>query len=219
MTARFPLRAAACLVLLALLAFCAGCGGKDKQDRAATGDAVTAEAGRATADTAPGVIDNGLKPIETPSTLANPDGEFIATWPSGCARIRTRAVPSSAGDGRDAVVRAECYREGDTSHGCSVSVWFERPDGGPLTVEDVTAAVARGISDRRLQIVRQTPVIRDGMEGVLALCREAGGTRCAWYEGYLHRGRMLVVTAWSEDDALFEDPEIRDFFRSVTLTY
>jgi hypothetical protein len=219
MTARFPLRAAACLVILALLTFFAGCGGKDKQDRTATGDAGTADAGRATADTAPAVVDNGLKPIETTSTLANPDGEFIATWPSGCARIRTRAVPSSAGDGRDAVVRAECYREGDTSHGCSVSVWFERPDGGPLAVEDVTAAVARGISDRRLQVVRQTPVIRDGMEGVLALCREEGGARCAWYEGYLHRGRMLVVTAWSEDDALFEDPEIRDFFRSVTLTY
>ena len=216
MTARFPLRAAACLVFLALVV---GCGGKDKQDRAATGGAGTADAGRATADTAPDVADNGLKPIETSSRLANPDGEFIATWPSGCARIRTRAVPSSAGDGRDAVVRAECYRDGDTSHGCSVSVWFERPDGGPLLVEDVTAAVARGISDRRLQIVRQTPVIRDGMEGVLALCREAGGTRCAWYEGYLHRGRMLVVTAWSDDDALFEDPEIRDFFRSVTLTY
>jgi len=219
MTARFPLRAAACLVFLALLAFFAGCGGKDKQDRAATGAAGTADAGGATADTAPDVADNGLKPIETASKLANPDGEFIATWPSGCARIRTRAVPSSAGDGRDAVVRAECYREGDTSRGCSVSVWFERPDGGPLSVEDVTAAIARGISDRRLQIVRQTPVIRDGMEGVLALCRETGGTRCAWYEGYLHRGRMLVVTAWSEDDALFEDPEIRDFFRSVTLTY
>jgi hypothetical protein len=30
---------------------------------------------------------------------------------------------------------------------------------------------------------------------------------------------MLVVTAWSEEGDLFEDPEIRDFFRSVRLTY
>ncbi len=226
MTVRFPphtarMLGAACLLLA--LSVLAGCGGKE--DRRTTGGDTTSDVNKTsggsktTADTARDGDDNNLKSLETASTAAHPEGEFVATWPSGCARIRTRTVPSSAGDGRDAVVRAECYRDDDASHGCSVSVWFERPDGSPLSIEDVTAAVARGIGDRRLQIVRQTPVLRDGMEGVLALCREEGGTRCAWYEGYLHRGRMLVVTAWSEDGALFEDPEIRDFFRSVTLTY
>ncbi|MBK6899686.1 MAG: hypothetical protein IPH09_10570 [bacterium] len=215
MTPRFPSRSLAWPVALGLLltmALLAGCG---KKDGAAGGKRDSR--GDAGADTA--ARNNNLMDLNTPSTKPHPEGEFVATWPSGCARIRTRTVPSSAGDGRDAVVRAECYRDGDASHGCSVSVWFERPDGGPLSVEDVTAAVARGIGDRRLQIVRQTPVRRDGMEGVLALCREEGGTRCAWYEGYLHRGRMLVVTAWSAQDDLFEDPETRDFFRSVTLTY
>ena len=221
MTWRFPSRTALLPLaagLLLCLAALAGCGGKGKEADKAIGGG-TAGGGQNRVDTAPVGGDNDLMPLQSASAMAHPEGEFVATWPSGCARIRTRAVPSSAGDGRDAVVRAECYRHDDATHGCSVSVWFERPDGSSLSVEDVTAAIARGIGDRRLQIVRQTPVIRDGMEGVLALCREEGGTRCAWYEGYLHRGRMLVVTAWSEEGDLFEDPEIRDFFRSVKLTY
>ncbi|NTV04213.1 hypothetical protein HGA89_04760, partial [bacterium] len=148
MTSRFPSRRSvwtvACGLLLAM-ALLAGCGKKDGTDggkRDGRGDAGADTAAR----------NNNLLALDTPSTMPHPEGEFVATWPSGCARIRTRTVPSSAGDGRDAVVRAECYRDGDAARGCSVSVWFERPDGGPLSVEDVTAAVARGIGDRRLQI-------------------------------------------------------------------
>lgn len=146
------------------------------------------------------------------------EGHFLADWPSGTGRLRTRTVPSNSGAVENAIVRVDCTRDGDMLRGCSVTVWFEVPGGRVPGPDDVTLRLRNVIREHELEIVRQFPIRRDGMEGMTILCKHPTRNRCAWMEGFIDRGRILVVTAWDRDERLYGDPEIRKFVSSVVFS-
>ena len=191
--------------LLLLIAFlgCGGEGGKTaKSDETAGEKAVTTAA-----------------PLDTFANKlrAQPEGKFVAAWPSGCPKLHTVVLPSPTVADKVATVQVECMRNDDNTRGCSVSVWRELVNGGTPDAASVTAHLVRTIKQYDLEILKQTPVARDGMEGVAAFCHSKRTGGSFWIEGYLAGETMLEVMAWTPDDSVFTDPEVRSFFRSVTL--
>lgn len=193
------------IVLSVLIAF-AGCGG-DKGKEAARSD----EATQGFAVTA-APQDTFMNELRTQT-----EGKFVAAWPSGCEKLHTAVLPSPTVADKNATVKVECMRDGDNTRGCSVSVWRELVSGEKPNAAAVTAYLQRTIEKFDLKITKQAPIARAGMEGVAAFCssRRTGGS--FWIEGYLAGETMLVVMAWTPDQSVFTDPEIRSFFRSVTL--
>ncbi len=149
---------------------------------------------------------------------ASKEGRFEAVWPSGCAQLRTRTIPSSRNPGDFAVVDMTCQRDGDMNRGARVTVYNEMTDGGMPSPDAVTTTIGEIISSLGVEIRKQRPIERQGREGVAALCGEREGTRQVWIEGFIDQGRVLMVMAWGLDDGLYTDPEIKAFFDSVRLT-
>lgn len=186
-----------------LLAVLLGCGGDKAQETGTAADAAAGNAPRTSSDIA---------------LVRNAEGHFEADWPSGTGQLRTRVVPSAKGVVENAMVRVDCVRNGDALRGCSVTVWFELPGGRVPGPEDVTLRLGNVIRENSLEVLRQFPIQRDGMEGVTAMCVDPQHDRYTWIEGFLNQGRILVTAAWDRTDALYTDTEVRDFLASVRFT-
>ncbi len=200
-----------CFPLLLLVLFAASCSNDPEQ--AAT-ETVTAEDDWApVSDTAGGPA----REFADPEALTHPQGRFRVRWPANCVGVRTRLEESEAGSGpgQYEMVSATGIVDGDPACGYTVWAFFNESDGTAATAETVTRRMAFVIGHRDLTIVEQGPIIRLGMEGVVAYCREEQTGLVFWVEAYLSKGRTLLVAAWERGDFMFEDPEILRFFRSV----
>jgi len=200
-----------CFPLLLLVLFAASCSNDPEQ--AAT-ETVTAEDDWApVSDTAGGPA----REFADPEALTHPQGRFRVRWPANCVGVRTRLEESEAGSGPGQYEMVSATGIVDGAPACGYTVWafFNESDGTAATAETVTRRMAFVIGHRDLTIVEQGPIIRLGMEGVVAYCREEQTGLVFWVEAYLSKGRTLLVAAWERGDFMFEDPEILRFFRSV----
>ena len=197
------------VLILMICVLAAGCGGRD--DQATTADTPAAgEATGAAADT-----NSDFVPDWSARLTTNEEAKFEAYWPSGCAKIRSRTMPSKTDPDRIIAVDVVCNRNLSEENGCKVSVYFETPDGGMASPGHVTRSIARTVAKLGLEILEQTPIESHGMQGVAAFCRESEGRRLVWMEGYLDKGRILQTMAWGPDGRIYEDEEIVRFMRSV----
>ncbi len=201
------------LVLIAIALFAVGCGGSDEP----AADTAVESGDVGDAGQAPAPTQEAVDQVEA-HHAASGDGRFEAVWPSGCARKRTRTVPSKRFPGSFALVEVTCERSGDADRGCKVTVYNELTDGGVPTPADVTRTFGEVIAGLGLEIRRQGPIERHGVTGVRAVCGEAAGPRQVWMEGFIIDGHVLMIMAWDIDDRLYGDPEISAFFESVVLT-
>lgn len=197
------------LLLLVLLA--ASC--SNDADKTATETTAAADEWAPVSETAGGPA----REFADPEALTHPQGRFRVRWPANCVGVRTRLEESETGTGPGQydMVSATGVVDGDPACGYTVWAFFNEPDGTAATAETVTRRMAYVIGHRELTIVNQGPIMRLGMEGVVAYCREETTDLVFWVEAYLSEGRTLLVAAWERGDFMFEDPEILRFFRSV----
>ena len=190
-----------------LLLLAAGCGGGDDADE------------QALPDDAPATVspDSQVTANQSDRHQVHEEGRFEAHWPSGCARLRTRT--RSAADDPFHVLSLEvtCERVGLEETGCKVTVHMELPGGEIPTPENVTGGMAQSIATLGLEILQQDPIMRDGMEGVRAFCKERDGSRVVWLEGFLHNDMVLQTMAWGPDGRIYDDEGMVRFMRSVKL--
>ena len=198
------------LGVLVMLALLAGCGGGDDHD--------AAETETATPSAALDGPSNEPVAYDEARLARSAEGRFEAVWPSGCAGLRTRTIPSPTAPNGYAVVDLTCERDGDENRGTRVTVYDEMNDGSLPTPAAVTATIGELLSNLGVEIRKQRAIVRNGREGVAAFCGELNGPRQVWIEGFIDRGRVLVVMAWDVDDGLYTNPEIKQFFASVGLT-
>jgi len=158
------------------------------------------------------------QPLNAAHTGVSEEGRFEVRWPSGCAKLRTRRTLSKIHPDRTEAVELTCFRNGDENVGCKVTAYDETSSGGPVTPADVTATIGRTVETLGVEIWKQTPVASDGRQGVMAYCREVGGTRQLWIVGFIERGRVLIAMAWDVDDELYRDPDVIRFFQTVRST-
>ncbi|MBU1675183.1 hypothetical protein KKA85_05325, partial [bacterium] len=147
--------------------------------------------------------------------FTHPQGRFRVRWPANCVGVRTRLQENASAPGQYDMVSATGVVDGDPDCGYTVWAWFNEADGAAATAERVTSRMAAIIGSRKLTIVKQGPIMRLGMEGAVAYCREEATGLIFWIEAYLSLGRTLLVAAWERGDYMFADPEILRFFRSV----
>ncbi|MCP4799475.1 MAG: hypothetical protein GY893_05940 [bacterium] len=142
------------------------------------------------------------------------EGGYFATWPAWCSAKKIRVVASEHSS-NTAVVSTECKRS-DTE-GIIVFSYFELADGSEvMTAENVLENVVIMVENQNLIIQKQTPIMRNGMEGIQLLCTGDNEKR-KWIEGFLAFDRMLIIAAWRSDETLFSDPEISRMFKSVQV--
>lgn len=199
------------LTTLALALLLAGCGGDDKAPPPPVADA-PADPGPQAAPT-----QNAVK-TEHAFREENPEGRFSVFWPDGCGSMRQRELDSRFNPGTLASVEVTCRRDGDPDNGCQVIVYDETADGDPPTPEMVARTIGDYLGDLGVEIIDQTPIARDGTEGVAVFCREPDGPRRVWIQGFIDRGRVFLAIAWGPDDGLFTDPQVRRFFDSLENT-
>ncbi len=142
------------------------------------------------------------------------DGGYFAIWPAWCSAKRIRVLASEHSN-NTAAVTTECKRS-DTE-GIIVFSYFELADGSEImTAENVLANVVIMVENQNLVIQKQTPIMRNGMEGIQILCTGDNEKR-KWIEGFLAFDRMLIISAWRSDETLFSDPDISRMFKSVEI--
>lgn len=205
-TALAPLLAAALLL--------AGCGDDaPPADRTAAETAAPPSSGMLPAPT------QQATPTETGFLDENPEGRFRVYWPDGCGAQRQRELDSRLNPGAVAAVEVSCQREGDPDHGCQVIAYNETATGEEPTPEMVARTIGDYIERIGAQVTRQTGIVRrDGVEGVAVFCRETGGPRRVWIQGFIDGGRVFLAIAWGPDDSLYADPQVRRFFDTLENT-
>jgi hypothetical protein len=202
--------------MIALLLVCAGCGADNaEQEQAAPAGNIEIDAQEQAADQP---ANESAVPYDAPHLMVSQEGRFEAVWPSGCATTRVRTRPSAVDPNGYSMADVTCKQDGERDRGTQVTVFFEMGDGGVPTPEAVTKIIGERIAMLGVDIRKQKAIIRNGREGVGVFCGERKGTRQVWIEGFIDRGRVLIMMAWGLDDGLYEDPEIKEFFSSVRWT-
>ncbi len=113
------------------------------------------------------------------------DAGVEAQWPSGCPKRISRQRESISYPGEAAVYEILCDRFEDADRGCKIIVYNELTDGAPATPLAVTRTIADIVGTLGLEIWKQRPIGRGDREGVAAYCREQGGKRHVWIEGFV----------------------------------
>jgi hypothetical protein len=149
------------------------------------------------------------------------EGNFQIAWPSGCNRLRIRTLPRPTADDPDHLAYAHifCNREGYSSEGCAVTVYFDQESdfGGPAGPPQVIELVKQLMEHFGVEAVRQQPVYRDDIAGILVHCREPNDTGRVWIEGFLLGSDAYLVSAWQGEGNLFSDPDYVQFFESFKV--
>ncbi len=199
------------ILLMMIVAIC-GCGSNDVEKEATQGAAqeVTEKVKKEPKNLA--VPGDGKALAEQLAKEA--DGGYFVEWPTWCAAKKIGVVPSEYTD-NTAVVTTQCKRS-DTE-GIIIFSYFELANGSTrISEEHVLANITTMIEGQNLVIQKQTPIVRNGMEGIQLLCTGENEKR-KWIEGFLAFDRMLIVSAWRSDDTLFSDPQISRLFKSVQM--
>lgn len=164
-------------------------------------------------------IPDSVNPIDYTSN----DGQFHTTFPTGCAKLRTRMNTAEDGsaDVEVRVVIVTCDRAQVTNEGCLVHARLGAARGltGKAAADVVLAEVTKTLATYSVNPVRQTPVRRDFgeqgiVEGLDIQARPAGGAGDVWVRGLLRGEDVYILLAWKAAGGLFEDAEYGVFFEA-----
>lgn len=195
------------ILLMMIVAIC-GCGSKDVE-KEATQEAT--EKVKKESTNLPVPTDGEALAVQLSTET---DGGYFVEWPAWCAAKRIRVMPSEYSD-KTAVVTTQCKRS-DTE-GIVVFSYFELANGSDrMSAEHVMKNVVAMVENQNLTIQKQTPIKRNGMEGIQLLCTGENEKR-KWIEGFLAFDRMLIISAWRSDNTLFSDPQISRMFKSAQM--
>ncbi len=150
-----------------------------------------------------------------PDAFVHAEGRFRVYWPDHCHNFRTRLVGDAGSPEGLEAVHSFGVVEKDEESGVSIIVWFRETDGSAFTAESITRSLGIFIAEQGLTLKNQRPVMRLGMEGVIANMQNEETGFHYWTECYLYKGRTLMVSAWDRHGHMYEDPEVLRFFRSV----
>lgn len=163
----------------------------------------------------------GLPDSKNPIPYKSPDGRFQVTFPSGCARLRTRtnAQPDKATEVVSQVVFTTCDRANVKNEGCSViaMLGYARDVKGQAAADRVLAEVTRQLEGYGVKPVRQTPMRRDFgargvVEGIDIQAQGPDGSGDFWIRGLLLGDDIYIVMAWKASGGLWTDPVYAQFF-------
>ncbi len=152
------------------------------------------------------------------------NGGFQVTWPSGCRKLHIKAnEPENyvgEEDSRVVLVHvAVCDRVGKVGAGCSVTSTFDArsSDGGEAGPEQVIARVEHALKTYSVKVVRQEQLKREFADGLIVEGVDVFGTGRDgegefWVRGLLAYHDIYVLTAWSTEGDLWDNPEYLEFF-------
>ncbi len=154
------------------------------------------------------------------------EGGFQVTWPSGCRKLKIRAnePENFVGEEDSHVILvhiATCDRTGLEGAGCSVTSTFDArsSDGGEAGPEQVLARVRHALKTYSVKVVRQEPVKREFADGLIVEGVDVFGTGIDgegefWVRGLLVYRDIYVLTAWSVEGDLWNNPDYLEFFNN-----
>jgi len=166
-----------------------------------------------------GELPDSMNPID----YASPDGQFRATFPTGCARIFTKM--NMADDGSDNVdvrmVFVTCDRANTEREGCQVNARLGAARGlsGKAAVDRVLTEVRELLDGYGVVPARQSPIRRDFgprgvVEGIDIQAHPQDGKGDVWIRGLLRGDDMYFLIAWKAAGGMLDDPEYGLFFQS-----
>lgn len=193
--------------------------------QAVLGIVATAIMGLAVAEAAAQAVttpENEVTERETPYRYSSPQGNFQVTWPSGCGKLRIRANQPESDQDEAAVIlvhHVSCDSKTTEGAGCAVTATFGAlaDDGGAAGPPQVLSRVRNTLHQYGVKIVEQAPVKREFEDGLLAEGVDVRGTGADgkgefWVRGLLADHDIYVLTAWSTDANLWDNPEYQAFF-------
>lgn len=163
-----------------------------------------------------------------PHRYVSEEGNFEVTWPSGCDKLRMRGNDPEHFVGEEdkhqiMVHVIVCDRDDRETAGCSVTATFDSrsPDGGEAGPEQVIARVRNALKTYGVKVVNQSPIKKEFpnglvVEGVDVIGTGPDGTGEFKVRGLLASPDIYVLTAWSADGGVWDDPEYREFFDNFT---
>jgi hypothetical protein len=184
----------------------------------------------ATADTAQAAADPdttglaGSAATKPAYHFSSEEGSFQVFWPRGCGRLRIRANEPEVFAGEEPshtvlVHHVACDQFGLSGAGCSVTATFDAPGtgGGPAGSDQVVGRVRNALTGYGVLVVRESQIrkeFEDGLvaEGVDVTGTGAEGTGEFWVRGLLVGPDIYVLTAWSQEGNLWQNPEYMKFF-------
>lgn len=152
------------------------------------------------------------------------EGNFQVTWPAGCGKLRLRSKEPEFIDGEEGatattIYLAICDRAERQNEGCSVTAVFDArgANGGAAGSEQVINRVQRTLQKFGVKVVRQRPIRHEFpdnlvVEGVDVMGTDATGGGEFWVRGLLSDHDIYILTAWSMDGSVWENPEFQTFF-------
>lgn len=164
---------------------------------------------------------NDLPDSANPISYQSVEGQFSTTFPTGCARLRTRMNMGEDGQATDGhrLVFATCDRYDRKGEGCQVIAELGAlgQARGQAAVDLVLKEVGRLMAEFAVKPVRQAPVSRDfgphgRIEGLDIQAQAASGSGDVWIRGLMRDSDIYVLVAWRTDGGLFQDPEYARFF-------
>jgi len=205
----------ACIVFIlamAALTVVWGCGGGSADDEPAAAEMAEV------AETATEEASTPLpKRVSDPSSRSSVEGRFRVWWPRECELLNTRTIESHTRPGEYSMVTVTGSYKDQPERGFSATVWFEHEGGAP-TPELVTGRITNNARVHDLEIIRQTPMAWEGMEGVITFCREKGeGGRHTRIYGYIVGDRSVLLMGWAPGVEIFAEPDFRRFFDTFEL--
>jgi hypothetical protein len=166
-----------------------------------------------------GDLPDSVNPID----YSSPDGQFRATFPTGCARLQTKMNMADDGstDVEVRLVFVTCERANTEKEGCLVNARLGAARGlkGKAATDLVLAEVRELLDGYGVVLARQSPIRRDFgphgvVEGIDIQAHPEFGKGDVWIRGLLRGDDMYFLIAWKAAGGMMEDPEYGLFFQS-----
>lgn len=164
---------------------------------------------------------DGMPDSTNPSPYASVEGQFSTTFPSGCARLRTRMNTGDGGqvDVEARMVFATCDRFDEKGEGCQVIARLGALEAaqGQAAADLVLKELGKLMAEFEVRPVRQSPVTRDfgphgRVEGLDIQAQATSGSGDVWLRGLMRGQDMYLLVAWKTAGGMFQDPEYARFF-------